>query len=143
MEVFAGPFPDKNPAGRCVEETPWDTRTPNPALIQMGPCCKTPLSENTNQKFSSISNCPLGNKTLEVILPYMYIWICKQKQKQKTVTRIMRWSKSFRNDDGSSLSICKDMCTRRASSSARLRSCFTCKKPKYACYIFKLRCKNT
>jgi len=48
-EAFAAPSPGRTPAGRCVAETLWDTRTPDPTPVQMGPYCKTLLSAKAKQ----------------------------------------------------------------------------------------------
>lgn len=47
-EASAEPFPGRIPVEKCVGETLWDTRTPDPAPVQMSLCYKTPLSEQTN-----------------------------------------------------------------------------------------------
>lgn len=45
VEAFVVPFPGRILAGRCVGETLWDTRTPDPTQAQMIPYCKTLQSE--------------------------------------------------------------------------------------------------
>lgn len=44
VEVFAAPFPGRIPAGTCVVETLWDTRTLEPAQARMSPYYKSLLS---------------------------------------------------------------------------------------------------